>query len=412
MKKHARHALGLLVAAALLAGCAPAGRSGPDAAPIFTIPEDYVCIPAENHYLMDYSWNSVYADLSVYAAFPIQEFTLETPPESGIRATEYYLVEDPNWEQPRTLPFYLYQAYRGKAWSEYAELQRQYLDTNYSSAAEAALLAAQNEYLEDYTALEAAGELPALYEYNLSVRLEPKVGASGTVTCDRLDVTINGTPYSFPIGGVAIDTETPFPAASLQDRPAVMLLVIPNARSVSFNEDGVFLLAERTSWDILAAQKDAEILNLQLSFDTPYSVESIRAKVLNSATGSLDEVTGNEYFDGEWLDAADFYWDAQSPIRLSQGQVLELYITAHDQRLAGKLYGMVNQPAELSYRDADGQVWKVYMDLGVKLYPASPFEVYLARETETDVAAYYTDYYFPLSDSENDYGIYLIEEVE
>ncbi|MDO4543823.1 MAG: hypothetical protein Q4C01_04640 [Clostridia bacterium] len=395
-------------------GCSVENEGGDGTVDIFEVTEDYVYLASENVYVED-AEGTVYIPL--ISGKPINEEDFK------VIVNGKTLVTDKDYEKSQyalggywgveagtryELPFFLYQAYRGKDWKAYAELQLAYKSRDFGTEEgfasflelEAALEESQNEFYDDYLSLQEQGRLPELYSYLLQLRFPGKV-EEWSESVSEITLVVDDREYVFPVGELTSKNYVnPYNDTELllkgEGGNAGWNLVHPS-------ENGAFRGSMGKDDCAVSAIENVTITDLRL-FEDEREISDIQVVIINPMIGG--EWIGG-YYDEEGnelpLDiVSDFIWDGKTPIELSKGQLAYFTFTFHEPRLAGKFYGYTEYMFTVEYQDENGENSNRELSgfpLLIEPVSGNPFECYLQHELGVDVMSYYTDFYDVLEES-------------
>ena len=370
------------------------------------IPEDYVYLASENVYLNYSSWQLGSIYISLVSGSPLTDSEVEVTLNSIKLSSEHYGVGSVmGLPEMVEMPFYVYQIYRGKDWTSYAQQQLAYqelLDSltfekqgEFNEAA-AELEKAQNEFLEDYLYLQEQGRLPVLYNYLLVLHI-PNDPPLTEEPITEIGLSVKGQEYTFPVGSIQYhaDSEMPDTGVGLRTKGG-----IAGWHCVQPNAQGLFAEKMGSELCLLMAMEDITITDIGLWEDTR-CISDIQVVIENRETDSEGQYFRDELgkpIPGEIV--ADFFWDGKTPIELWEGQTVYFNFTFHEPTLANKLSGYTQYYLAIHYTDARGNDFcdSQWFPTCIQTIGADPHELYLSHELDIDVMSYYTEYFFPLND--------------
>lgn len=376
-----------------MSACTRDHKGEPEEISVPEIPADYVYLASENLYL-NYSSIGI-AYIPLISGSPLTKDDVKVAVGSNpLDAERYGLGSNGGADIEVTMPFYVYQIYRGKDWAAYAALQLAAQDYKHAGYAEALaeLEASQNEFLPDYLQLQEQGRLPVLYSYLLFLDFSDDPAYS-----EATDITlwVKDQKLTFPLGAVHYNANS--------ERPDIGTGLVSRGEIAGWhvmfaNSEGVFKETDGDSFCLHQASENITITDIGL-WDDARSISDVQVVIENqhNATPAVDE-------NGKPIPAdivADFLWDGKSPIELTEGQYIYFNFSFHDPNLANKPCGYTQYDFAVEYQDESGASFHVlnWYPMSVQTIAADPHELYLAHELNIDVMRYYTDFYYVLAES-------------
>lgn len=362
------------------------------------IPADYVYLASENVYLSYSSWETSIMNIPLISGSPLKESDIKVAFGSNQLDTEQYHLGSISLSGTEvTMPFYVYQIYRGKDWADYAAKELAFLDLQeqlseeYEQAA-AELEETRNEFHADYLQLEEQGRLPVLYRYLLQIVLPTDQTISEAT---EITLYVKDRKLTFPLGKLQYKANSEMPpiGTGIERRRGIAGLYVTFA-----NKEGLFKSTDEVYASLIQATEDVTITNISL-WDDSRDISEIEI-VITSPCSETSTMDGNGEPISEDI-VARFLWDGKSPIELTKGQCAYFNFTFHDPALANVLCGYTQYYLAVEYQDAEGTVFYhlAWYPMSVQTISGDPHELYLAHELDMDVMRYYTEYYDVLQQS-------------
>lgn len=331
-------------------------------------------------------------NMPVISAFPIAEEDVWVEFDDGLLPDEYSFSQVYTEDVAITMPFYVYQSYRGKDWAALAE-QSQEFETLLAQGADVLeasnkLEEMRNEYLEDYLALEEAGKLPVLYNYQLHIFLPVDAAVP---ELHEITLHIKDDAYTFPVGRIQFDSDSKHPESDTALTPVCFIA----GWHVKFARiDGCFRENNERVLCVEKATEDISITDIYL-WDDERKISDIEILITQpyDPEASISLNTDGQQDDAEIV--ADYLWDGKTPISLKKGERICVRFTFHEPRFANQASGYTQYHLALEYQTEDESTYNylIWYPMAVRTFAADPHEIYLAHELGIDVLSYYEDYF-------------------
>jgi len=267
-------------------------------------------------------------------------------------------------------PYHVFQCYQGVDWKELRELAyaAAQSDDDFSPEKET-YRNAKNQYEDSYNNL-TEDDIPILYSYNLELFFNvSKEGRSETI--NTLVLTVKGTPYTYDLGSILIDKDTPKIDNKGKQIVSNVLAYSDVSMEPSFYGDITMPTME------LNVKENVTLKSLEFYKD--------ETTVINNISMTIT------YADGMSVETK---WDGNSPIELSKGDVVEMSITCRDPDMAKTLSGTVMKYPVLNYT-CGGESYRWATEISLRMRQ-NAYEIYAVECDGVDILSYYLDYRNPV----------------
>lgn len=263
-----------------------------------------------------------------------------------------------------TMPYYVYQAYRGVDFSTLLEAKQD--DSEEKDPRLVAALEAEAQMRLNFAQLQPS-DLPEFYVYSVGIPLINLPEITEPLTLEKVDVTIGKEVYEVKLGEVRLLPREMFPAEA-----PVKGLRAQSSRYYELYNDGVVTITDAYRAEDI--KEDMTLTGLYFA-ESEVQVQEIRVHI-QSVQGALEMV-----------------WDGKSPIYLYQGDSIYIETVIQDDR-TNEFISRVTWHAVVEYLDGQNEE-KCAVTLHTKNMGWNLYELYAIIFDGVDMESYYRDYLYP-----------------